>query len=181
MFLNKYNKQINMEFRNKQFLKPKDWINKDKFHINDEIHTNYYLSSFTKDNKYNEHLLSLDPNKVKYLKQNPEKINWYWLSFNPAAIDLLKANPKKINWDNLSFNPAAISLLKANPTRINWNNLSLNPAAISLLKANPDKINWNNLSLNPEIYEYDYDTIKKYNKIINEEIIDRYLNANYVF
>ena len=35
-----------------------------------------------------------------------DKIHWYYLSLNPNAIQLLKENPDKIDWTNLSKNPS---------------------------------------------------------------------------
>ena len=53
---------------------------------------------------------------------------WNLLSLNPNAIDLLKENPEKIKWDMLSQNPNAIELLKTNPDKIHWYYLSRNPS-----------------------------------------------------
>jgi ribosomal protein L24E len=92
------------------------------------------------------------------------------LSLNPNAIALLKENPDKINWYNLSRNKnaEAIALLKENPLQIDWTMLSLNPNAIELLKANPDKINWTYLSSNPSIFTYDYEKMR-YNCLLFKE------------
>jgi hypothetical protein len=40
-----------------------------------------------------------------------EKVRWYRLSINPNAIHLLEQNPEKMNWDRLSGNENAIHLL----------------------------------------------------------------------
>ena len=93
--------------------------------------------------------LSINPNAIHLLEQNPEKINWDKLSSNINAVDLLEKNIDKINWGYLSRNPNAISILEQNIDKINWIYLSLNPNAIHLLELNIDKINWNMLSLNP--------------------------------
>ena len=53
--------------------------------------------------------------------------NWYYLSRNPNAIRLLEQNPQKIFWSNLSENPNAICLLEQNPDKIDWYYLSRNP------------------------------------------------------
>jgi hypothetical protein len=39
--------------------------------------------------------LSLNPNAIYYLEQNPDKINWNWLSKNPNAIHYLEQNQDK--------------------------------------------------------------------------------------
>jgi hypothetical protein len=83
------------------------------------------------------------------------------LSKNPNAIKLLKENQNKIHWGYLSLNPNAIDLLKENKNKINWNFLSYNPNAIELLKENQNKINWRCLSENPNIFTYDYKKMKK--------------------
>jgi uncharacterized protein YlzI (FlbEa/FlbD family) len=56
-----------------------------------------------------------------------DKLNWQNLSLNPNAIDLLRENPHRIHWQNLSLNPNAIDLLRENPDRIDWDYLSRNP------------------------------------------------------
>ncbi len=68
--------------------------------------------------------------KQSELNKNQDKIIWYMLSINPNAIKLLEANREKIDWNELSrnTNPEAIELLKANPDKINWFWLSGNPA-----------------------------------------------------
>ena len=48
------------------------------------------------------------------------KIEWSTLSLNPNAIELLKENPHKIDWDNLSENENAIEILKDNLDKIDW-------------------------------------------------------------
>jgi hypothetical protein len=58
-----------------------------------------------------------------------DKIDWLNLSLNPNAIALLRENPDKINWVHLSsnVNAEAIALLKEHPLEINWMCLSQNP------------------------------------------------------
>jgi hypothetical protein len=56
-----------------------------------------------------------------------DKLNWGNLSLNPNAIDLLRENPDRIHWRNLSRNPNAIELLRDNPDKIDWDYLSCNP------------------------------------------------------
>ena len=41
-------------------------------------------------NKIDYRGLSLNPNAIELLKQNPNKIDWMYLSINPNAIELLK-------------------------------------------------------------------------------------------
>ena len=50
--------------------------------------------------------LSMNPNAIKFLESNPEKINWFYLCLNPNAIELLESNQDEITWYNLSSNPA---------------------------------------------------------------------------
>ena len=68
-----------------QFIKLRDWIDIDKLDWNN---------------------LSLNPNAIHLLEQNPDKINWYHLSLNPNAIHLLEQNQDKIDWEDLSINPS---------------------------------------------------------------------------
>ena len=97
--------------------------------------------------------LSGNPNAIDLLKENYDNIYWEFLSENPNAIELLRENIKNIDWWKLSGNPNAIELLKENQDNINWKLLSFNPNAIELLKENQDNINWVNLSLNPNAIE----------------------------
>ena len=50
--------------------------------------------------------LSLNPNAIPTLEQNPELIDWYRLSENPNAIPLLEQNQDKICWFAFSHNPS---------------------------------------------------------------------------
>ena len=95
------------------------------------------------------------------------------LSINPNAISLLEQNPDKINWIFLSKNPNAISLLEQNPDKIYWNRLSENISAIHLLEKNQDKINWNFISINPSIFidEYQIGAKQYFKKFITEELM----------
>jgi hypothetical protein len=100
------------------------------------------------------------------------------LSLNPNAISILKENPHKIDWIVFSGNENAFPILKENPDKIDWYFLSENPNldAIELLKENQDKINWDNFSANPSIFTYDYDLIKENFKELGEEIIMKALH-----
>lgn len=93
--------------------------------------------------------LSMNPNAIHLLEQNPTKIEWFALSFNPNAIHLLEQNLDKVHWDALSANSNAIHLLEQNLNKISWDNLSANPGAVRLLKQHPDKINLSCLATNP--------------------------------
>ena len=104
-----------------------------------------------------------------------EKLDWDMLSINPNAINLLKENPNKINWKYLSMNPSAIELLKENKDKIYWYNLSSNPNAIELLKENKDKINYRKLVFNENAIELIKDKIKEEQKLTEEE----YNNLDY--
>jgi len=55
-----------------------------------------------------------------------DKIDWSILSLNPNAIQLLEQQPDKIDWNMLSSNPNAIHLLEQNLDKINWNMLLVN-------------------------------------------------------
>ena len=92
--------------------------------------------------------------------------NLYWptLSKNPNAIDLLEQNKHKIDWYNISCNPKAIHLLEQNINKINWLYLSFNSHAIHLLEQYINKIDWIAISQNSNIFTYDYEKMKEYNK-----------------
>ena len=49
-----------------------------------------------------------------------------------------------------------------NINKLNWSMLSVNLNAIALLEANQDKINWGGISSNSNIFEYDYQAMKKH-------------------
>jgi hypothetical protein len=103
-------------------------------------------------NKVNWLFLSNNPNAIKILKENIDKIVWTALSNNLGAIHLLEENQDKIDWATLSGNPEAMNLLEANQDKIDWEVLIRNPNAMNLLEANQDKINWHELSWNPSIF-----------------------------
>ena len=112
---------------------------------------------------------------------NIDKLNWDLLSLNPNAIELLKENPDKINWDWLSYNPNAIELLNENPEKINWDFICSNPNAMKIIKNNAEKINWFYLSSNPSIFIYDYEKIRKNFEELGEEIIAKALHPKRIF
>jgi hypothetical protein len=140
-------------------------------------------------------VLSSNPLAIHLLEQNKDNINWHLLSKNPAAIHLLEQNPEKIDWYYLSGNPAAIHLLEQNPDKIDWECLLyLNPRGSELLylqkkynkktyinkkcmpKFNKDYnlLNYSKLSKLPEMFDYDYDMIKKHFGQLNKELIEYY-------
>ena len=160
----------------------------------------YVLKDWIPLEKLNWTYLSINPNAIELLKENPDEIYWDWLSGNPNAMELLKENPTKIDWDYLSSNPNAIDILKANPDKIdwgylsknsnaidlikdkineddyekiNWYFLSENPNAIELLKAYPEEIDWGMLSGNPNAIEL----LKAYRDNINWEYLSKNPNA----
>jgi len=114
-----------------------------------------------------------NPIAVKMLEENPDKIDWSNLSANPNAIDILLQHPDKIDWRMFSGNrnPIAVKMLEENPDKIDWGNLTRNSSAIHLLEANPDKVSWATILLNKNIYDYDYDKMKKNMDILREEMM----------
>ena len=126
--------------------------------------------------------LSQNPNTMKILKDNPDKIIWCELSknSNPDAIELLK---KRIEYENNLSREEYYDLEGQN--KIDWNELLKNPNAIDLLKENPKQIKFNYLSANPKAidllkeqikYEHTLD-VKEY-KALKNKINWEYLSAN---
>lgn len=74
-----------------------------------------------------------NPNAIRILEKNMEKIDWSLLSANPSAIEMLEIT-KKFDWRELSKNPKAIHLLEKYPKRIHWRGLLTNPKAIHLIE-----------------------------------------------
>jgi hypothetical protein len=76
----------------------------------------------------NENAIDLIKERIEY--ENTilldKKINWNWLSENPNAIKLLEKNKEKINI-YLSKNPNGVDLLEKNKNKIDWYMLSANP------------------------------------------------------
>ena len=105
--------------------------------------------------------LSLNPNAIDLLEENPDKINWDKLSSNPNATNILWKNLDKINYTCLSANPSGICILEKFPDKINWSVLSKNPHAIHLLKKNLDKVDWMKLSENPNAIHLLKDNLDK--------------------
>jgi len=101
-----------------------------------------------------------------------DKLNWMWLSLNPNAIHLLEQNPDKIDWIHLSENPNAIHILEQNPDKIHWISLSENPNAIHMVEKNLDRISWGCLSSNPSIFELDYNALKERCSLYKWELLE---------
>jgi hypothetical protein len=127
-------------------------------------------------------MLSLNENAIHLLEQNPEKINWSNLSYNNNAIHLLEKTPTNIEWDNLSYNKNAIHLLGKNPEKINWNALYDNENVGLLLDTIAHLIPdlhtntkysyfWCEMIGNNNIFEYDYNNMKKNTDYIREDLM----------
>ena len=104
--------------------------------------------------------LSRNPEAIKILKANRDKIRWGFLSLNtnPKAMKLLeeeiKVNPAHINFESLAENetPEAMKIIEDNLLiensiyTTNWNRfweiLSRNTKAVKILRANRKKIDW---------------------------------------
>ena len=104
--------------------------------------------------------LSRNPEAMKILKANRDKISWGYLSLNtnPKAMKLLeeeiKVNPAHINFESLAENetPEAMKIIEDNLLiensiyTTNWNRfweiLSRNTKAVKILRANRKKIDW---------------------------------------
>ena len=144
------------------------------------------LKQYPKKHCYNMAGLSQNenPEAIKLLKQNPYCISRisYYLAMNPTdeAIQLLIDNIDKItdiSWSGLAINrnPKAIQLLKDNLDKLdNYQVLSYtkNPYIIDLLKENQHLIFWDVLSDNPNIFQLDYEQIKKNFEPLAKEIIE---------
>ena len=106
----------------------------------------------------------------KIISDNSDKIIYKNLSINPNSISYLKENPHLINWEGLSQNPDlsyAIPLLEKYPDKISWKYISFNSNLSHLMhilktvfQQNPEKINWLFLSSNPCIFEIDPNQMK---------------------
>jgi hypothetical protein len=133
--------------------------------------------------------LSLNENAIHLLEQNPDKINWSNLSYNKKAIHMLEKNPNKIDWYELSFNENAIHLLAKNHNKINWDNLHANDNVVCLLDNISHLITdlhthtkysefWVNMIQYNNIFEYDYDYMKKKMDYIREDLMKVALHPN---
>jgi len=143
------------------------------------------LKQYPKKINWNNLSTNSNPEAIKLLEQNPHcisRVSWY-LAMNPTdeAIQLLIDNIDKIteySWDGLAINrnPKAIKLLKDNLDKLknNYKVLSYtkNPYIIDLLKDNQHLIYWDGLSDNPNIFQLDYEQMKKNFEPLAKEIIE---------
>ena len=93
-------------------------------------------------------MLSANPNAIKILENNKNKIDWFNISKNSNAIHLIEDRveyEKQFNIDEYDYLTFGCKLLS-------WCEISSNPNAIELLKNNQDKIDWHLLSANPSIF-----------------------------
>jgi hypothetical protein len=103
-----------------------------------------------------------------------KNIDWNMLSMNPNALHILKNNPERINYMRLcsNKNPEAIRMLEQNMDEIDWPTLASNPSAIQLLEANQEKVrHLKPLAKNPAIFVYDYEMMKRNHMDLKEELI----------
>lgn len=118
---------------------------------------------------------------IDFIKRHSKYILWKELSLNENddAVELLKQNKNKIDWKELSKNKnmKAIKLLEENIHLLDdWEEISRNPMAIDILKKYPEKIVWYAFSENINIFELDYEFIKKHNEVLNQELIKFFWN-----
>ncbi len=129
------------------------------------------------------------PRAIQLLEENPDKICWTNLSQNPSAIHLIEKYKHKINWYYLTDNEKAWHLIEKNledgiqynedgteyvgGTKIDLLRLSLNPSAIHYLEKNQDRIYWPLFSSNEEIFEIDFDFLKRRMNIIRDELMTK--------
>ena len=107
----------------------------------------YKLRRWIDKTKLNNSCLSLNPNAIDYLTENPDLIVWDYLSSNKNAIALLLKNKDKIYLNYLckNENEEVIGIIRDNKDKIaNWYylNRNRNPAIFKFILENPDKINW---------------------------------------
>lgn len=130
--------------------------------------------------------LSLNPHPIaiQLLKLCPHKIHDKQIVMNssPDAFDLIskivKNHPQKVTILPLlskNKNPRVLELLNEYPNYYNWANLSENPSAIPIL-IKPEhkmKIKVPFLLKNPNIFEYNYENMKKNIQVFKEELMQR--------
>jgi hypothetical protein len=107
--------------------------------------------------------LNLNPNAIKLLEENPNKIDWCRLSINSNAIHLLEKNTDKILYGLLCQNSNAINLLEANVNKLDEHmcwialNDNTNQQATNLLLQNINKLDdyqLDYISRNPNAPEF---------------------------
>lgn len=136
----------------------------------------YYLRHWLKDREINWYFLSSNPNAIKLLEANPDKIYFREFCKNLNAIHFLSNNKDKICGRELSKNPNAGKLLKENyrrssRTRLDWNKVWRNPSIFNGLMLLRDmrvffisdtfgcmnvdnRIDWHRLSSNSNAIEF---------------------------
>ena len=127
--------------------------------------------------------LSINPNAIKILEENTNKINWIYFSRNYNGLKILLKNTHNICWYQLSRNenPDVIKVLAENKDKIDWRFLSANPIAMKLLSENPHKICWFHFSKNPAIFQLDYEAMRIANQGMEEELLKEVLKPSRVF
>ncbi len=55
-------------------------------------------------------MLTTNPNAIRLLEQNLDKINWNWISKNPNAIHLVEQYPDCGDWKLLLQNPSIFEI-----------------------------------------------------------------------
>jgi hypothetical protein len=104
---------------------------------------------------------------IMYLKNiDKQKYDWTSLSINSSAVDILMNNINKINMHALACNINIIAFkhfekyYENNMDKMIWN-LEENDKAIGILEINKNNLHWDAIFANPEIFELDYNEIKK--------------------
>lgn len=134
----------------------------DILHIIAEYSSKYKLVDWIDEKWLNFSHLSSNPNAIKMLLDNPEKIDWKNLSENPTpqAIKLLEDNPSKIDYELLCCNTGidAVKLIdkyineieNANVAGSLYDNLNTFHIVERYIKElGIDRINWYSFSRNP--------------------------------
>jgi hypothetical protein len=151
-----------------------------------------------------------NPIILELVEKNIDKIPdsygwWYYVSMNPNAIKILERNKDKVNWETLSTNPNALHLLENNIKNIVYHTLkhNNNPNAINIIINNmtiiENLINHNEphydyeneeyiykyedamsmLYSNERLFELDYITMTKIrNNIIYDELITKSMHPD---
>ena len=135
--------------------------------------------------------INSNPEAIDLFKTNPdcESLVYDYLASNVSdkAIELLIENIDELTdfgWFTLSYNTnsKAIQLLKNNLDKLDdeWQNLSYNknPDIMDLLKEKQHLIFWDVLSDNPNIFQLDYEQMKKNFEPLAKEIIEVVCHPN---
>jgi hypothetical protein len=137
-------------------------------------------------NRINWRLLSTNKNAIPILnKLNKMDNNYIFLNENKKNFDEINVHGLfSTGWENLAMNPNTIDILKENNFESSFyadydetlyfkEYLGWNLNLVDYLEDNIDLINWKYISINPEIFEIDYEKIKKRNNIFKEELIQK--------